>query len=604
MPNLDSGNEMEKPMEKIDNNDPVVELQDVSYTHVGKDAPTLRNVNLTIQRGTVNMIVGPSGSGKTTLCDIISGIIPHLYDGELTGNVLVDGLDTREHDVNHIARKVGKVFQDPEVMFSMLKVEDEIAFGPENLGFDLPAMKAAVDASLEYVDLVPLRNSLVWELSGGQVQRLGLGCILAMKTPVVIMDEPTANLDPLATRNVHSLIMRLRSEGTTVILVTKELDEFLAQADQVLVLDQGQIVLTGTPQEIIDDHGDFLAEELGVWLPEVCELGLGLRKDHLLVGQHIPLTVESALEALNQNHIQFLKEVPKEQVDLRPNANRVHGQGPVLISAENLRYRYPSGRQALKGISFEIHHGDLVAIVGRNGAGKSTLSKLLVGLLKPTDGDLNLFGKQAAEWKITDLSNKIALVFQNPEHQFLTDTVYDEIAYGYIANGVTDEDELDRSVERILDMLDLKDVVHDHPFALSAGKKRRLGVAAMLATSPEVLVVDEPTYGQDKAMTNSLMNLILQLRDSGITIIMITHSMRLVEEYVDHAIVMNEGLITFDGNTSDLFCQTEILEEASLTVTTLQELISDLCEIGKQVPEEARSVSDFIAAVSQPVAEG
>jgi energy-coupling factor transport system ATP-binding protein len=396
---------------------------------------------------------------------------------------------------------------------------------------------------------------------------------------------------------VNDLMLSLQEQGTTVILVTKELDEFLAQADQVLVLNAGAVVFAGPPQEIIDEQCDYLADELGVWLPEVCELGLGLRKKGLLNGKHIPLTVDHTLSLLEDIQVTFEPSLNGRQSDLDPTGQDVlEVERSALISAQNLRYAYGK-REALKGISFEVRRGELLAIVGRNGAGKSTLSKLLVGLLRPMSGKLELFGKDASRWKVEDLAKRLALVFQNPEHQFLTDTVFDEIAYSFLAKGVEEEEELKQSVNRILTMLDLEDVANDHPFALSAGKKRRLGVAAMLVGSPEVLVVDEPTYGQDRAMTKSLMDLILQLRKMGITIIMITHSMRLVEEYVDRAIVMNEGLITFDGKVAELFRCPEILEDASLTVTTLQELLVELSHRNRRVGSNVRTIDAFLDAI-------
>jgi energy-coupling factor transport system ATP-binding protein len=577
----------------------IISLRDMSYCHVGKDTPALQHISLEIKRGTLNMIIGPSGSGKTTLCDILAGVIPHLYGGKLTGEVILDGLNTIQHEVHEIALKVGKVFQDPEVMFSMLEVEDEIAFGPENIGLNRDVITERVESTLEYVELTELRHNLVWELSGGQVQKLGLASILAMRTPIIILDEPTANLDPVATRNVHSLALRLKEEGVTVILVTKETDEFLSQADYVFVLNEGRLILSGRPQEIVDQHGDYLAEQLGIWLPEVCELGLGLRKKGLALHTHIPLTVEAALALLEDARAEFTSGDYKQENN-HPIASDISDvERSVLISAQDLCYSYPGGRTALTGISFQVRRGDLLAIVGRNGAGKSTLSKLLVGLLKPGGGRLEMFGQDAFKWNITELSQKIALVFQNPEHQFLTDTVFDEIAYSYISKSGTevDTDELRQSVQRVLAMLDLADVAQDHPFALSAGKKRRLGVAAMLVGSPEVLVVDEPTYGQDKAMTSSLMDLILQLRKRGITIVMITHNMRLVEEYADRVIVMNQGLTTFDGHPRDLFHRPEIMEQASLKVTTLQTLVNELGNRGKLITTQIRSIDDFLDAL-------
>lgn len=580
-------------------NDAIISLRDVSYYHVDKDAPALQDINMQIKRGSLSMIIGPSGSGKTTLCDILAGVIPHLYGGRLSGEVIIDGLNSVEHEVQDIALKVGKVFQDPEVMFSMLEVEDEIAFGPENLARDRSTIAESVERTLEYVGLTELRHNLVWELSGGQVQKLGIGCILAMQTPVIILDEPTANLDPVATNNVHSLAMRLKEEGNTVILVTKESDEFLAQADYVFVLNEGKLVLSGEPQEILDKHGDFLAEELGIWLPEVCELGLGMRKRGLLTPVHIPFTVEDAIAILEDVSIEVATPSHSANEINRTNPDKPNADSSVLVSARDLCFSYPGGQQALKGISFEVRRGDLLAIVGRNGAGKSTLSKLLVGLLKPSSGTLTLFGKDATQWRVAELARKIALVFQNPEHQFLTDTVFDEIAYSYLSKSTAevDPDELEQSVKRVLSLLELEDVAQDHPFSLSAGKKRRLGVAAMLVGSPEILVVDEPTYGQDKAMTSSLMDLILELRKRGITIVMITHSMRLVQEYADRAIVMNEGIITFDGLPSELFRHPEIMERASLKATTLQILVSALRDMRVPIPKEVRSVDDFLAAI-------
>jgi energy-coupling factor transporter ATP-binding protein EcfA2 len=583
------------------NNDAIISLKGVSYYHAGRDTPALQDIDLQVKRGALSMIVGPSGSGKTTLCDIIAGVIPHLYGGRLTGEVTIDGLNTVEHEVYETALKVGKVFQDPEVMFSMLEVEDEIAFGPENLSMPAKEIAEIVERVLGYVQLTKVRHNLVWELSGGQIQRLGLGCILAMQTPIIVLDEPTANLDPVATRNVHALALKLKEEGATVILVTKESDEFLAQADWIFVLNKGRLEFSGRPQEIIDHHGNYLAQELGIWLPEICELGIGLRNRRCLPVAHIPLTVEDALSTFKNAKLEFSTPFDGPNANDRTDCGGHSAERPVLIAARDLTFSYSGDRPALKGVSFEVRRGDLLAIVGRNGAGKSTLSKLLVGLLRPQGGTLELFGQDATKWQIPELARKIALVFQNPEHQFLTDTVFDEIAYSYLSQSAGDiePDELKRSVNHMLAMLGLEDVAHDHPFALSAGNKRRLGVAAMLVGSPEVLVVDEPTYGQDKAMTRSLMDLVLGLRSKGIAIIMITHNMRLVEEYADQVIVMNEGLITFDGIPADLFSHLDIVERASLSITSLHILLDALRQEGKSIPP-VKSVDEFLNVISRP----
>ncbi|MDZ7844475.1 MAG: ABC transporter ATP-binding protein [Anaerolineales bacterium] len=238
-------------------NEPIAEIKNVTYTHWNQDQPTLHDVSLKIQPGTLNVLVGPSGSGKSTLCGLLNGVIPHLLGGELHGDVFVQGKNTRELEVKNLSQQVGRVFQDPETMFAMLYVDDEIAFGPENLCLEVESIKSTVEELLEMTDLVDRRNNLVWNLSGGQVQKLGLASVLAMRPEMIVLDEPTSNLDPGATENVHDLLLTLRKEGITVLLVTRELDEFLAEADQLIVLEQGSIHGADSP-------GKFYAEMAGI----------------------------------------------------------------------------------------------------------------------------------------------------------------------------------------------------------------------------------------------------------------------------------------------------------------------------------------------------
>ncbi len=268
-----------------------------------------------------------------------------------------------------------------------------------------------------------------------------------------------------------------------------------------------------------------------------------------------------------------------------------------MISARDLTYTYPGGTHALKGVSLDIRAGEMLAIVGRNGAGKSTLARMLVGLLKPQGGDLQLFGKPAQRWKVQDLANNIALVFQNPEHQFLTDTVEDEIGYSLLARGVSDPAERKKIIAETLEMLGLSGVTSLHPFALSAGMKRRLGVATMLVSQPQVLVVDEPTYGQDKQMTETLMSLMEEIRAKGIAIVMITHDMRLVQEYAKRVVVMSEGLIHYNGSPAGLFHCEDVLKAANLRPTILLELMQTLEAQGICIQGEINNTSDFVNAL-------
>jgi energy-coupling factor transport system ATP-binding protein len=451
---------------------------------------------------------------------------------------------------------VGHVLQDPEAMFATLYVEDEIAFGPENLQTPVEAIRADVEQLLAEIQMALQRRNLVWNLSGGQAQKLGLAAILAMKPEMIVLDEPTANLDPQATRSVHELILKLRQQGMTVLLVTRELDDFILEAaDQLLVLKDGSLLAAGSVQQVLREYGNEMLHSLGIWLPETVEIGLALQQRLGIILERIPITTTETLALLQSRGLlgKELNGIPTAKLSGPAGPEGYRPAGEVLVSASDLEFVYGRTFRALKGISLEVRAGEMLAIVGRNGAGKSTLAKLMVGLLRPQSGELTLFGRPARHWKVEDLADNIALVFQNPEHQFLTDTVFDEIAYSVMAHGETDEQSVRRKVEEMLHELGLEEVAKLHPFSLSAGMKRRLGVATMLVCQPRILLVDEPTYGQDKQMTHTLMALMEEIRARGVTIVMITHDMRLVQEYAERVIVMSDGNILFDGDPAGLF---------------------------------------------------
>lgn len=543
------------------------------------------DINLTIRRGAFTLLVGPSGSGKSTLCMALTGIVPQILGGKLTGAINVNGRDASKTPVQELAQSAGMLFQDPEWMFATLKVEDEIAFGPENLRRDPKQIIESVEKTLNFVGLQALRKNLVWALSGGQTQKLGLASVVAMDTPLIILDEPTANLDPAATHAVHRLILKLRDEGKAVLLVTKDLDEFMAEADDMILLAEGRVLAQGAPRDIVAQHGDKMLE-LGVWLPEPTEIGLRLKADGKF-DKPVPLTVDEAAAVFAET--KFRASSPDQKLVAEPE---------TLIHADNVEFTYSNNFKALRGVSFDIKQGEIVAIVGQNGAGKSTLSKLLVGLQKPTAGEMTMFGRSAKRWKVQELANHIALVFQNPEHQFLCDTVREELAYSLLAQGVDDAEVVNKRVEEMLARLDIADAADSHPFSLSAGAKRRLGVATMLiGGSAKLLIVDEPTYGQDRRLTERLIQLINKLREEGIAVLMITHDMRLVDAHIDRAIVMANGEKIFDGSPNELFQSPGLIERASLRTTSLRRLVDGLRLRGVSVPDGLNTVDDFIGAM-------
>jgi energy-coupling factor transport system ATP-binding protein len=568
----------------------LVDVRNVTYTHWNHQAPTLRDLSFQIRRGTLNVLVGPSGSGKTTVCDLFNGKIPHLLGGDFKGDVFIDGTNTRDVEVKDLASKVGQVFQDPESMFAALYVEDEIAFGPENLRVDPAKIKVITQDLLELTGLIPYRHNLVWALSGGQIQKLGVAAVLAMQPDLIILDEPTSNLDPAATHYMHQLFLSLRDAGKTVLLVTRELDDFLAKVDQLLVLEEGQVHACGSPCDVLIEHGCYMTDSLGVWLPETVEIGLAL-SEPCTTQQGVPITVNETFDLLAQQNLLHAGLMGEEQ------SLPLWDHQQPLIHLENLSYGYTEGTLALQDVSLDIRAGEMLAIVGRNGAGKSTLAKLLVGLLKPQKGELTLFGKSARHWKIQDLAAHISLVFQNPEHQFLTDTVSEEIEYSLLSRGVNEESEVKDGIQNMLTLLGLTDFSAQHPFSLSAGMKRRLGVATMLVGDPQVLLVDEPTYGQDKGMTTTLMSIMNDIRARGIAVVMITHDMRLVQEYAGRVVVMNEGLVLYDGPPAGLFECEPILTAANLRPTLLHQLLKKIQDAGYPVRGGIRTTPDLLHAI-------
>ena len=572
--------------------DVLVKVQHVTYTHWNQASPTLREVSLRIKRATLNVLVGPSGSGKSTLCDLFNGVIPHLSGGSFEGDVWIDGVNTREVEVKDLAPKVGRVFQDPEIMFATLFVEDEIAFGPENLRFDVATILSVREKLLADTNLAPRRHHLVWNLSGGQIQKLGLASVLAMQPQMIVLDEPTSNLDPAATRNVHEMVLSLRREGITVLLVTRELDEFLAEADQLFVMAEGRLVTSGRPHDVLREQGDYMVDSLGVWLPETSELGIALKREGLIKGAEIPITVHETLSMLEREGL--LARLGADESGLSAVHRSTPTIGDILLSGKDLRYAYPGGTEALRGVSLDIRAGDWLMILGRNGAGKSTLASMMVGLLRPQHGELVVSGRPIQRWKVQDLANHIALVFQNPEHQFLTDSVSDEIGYSLLAHGFSSGPEVERQTGEMLELLGLRGVADRHPLALSAGLKRRLGVATMLVGKPQVLLVDEPTYGQDKAMTHTLMALMQEIRATGVAVVMITHDMRLVQEYAERVVVMSEGVVLYDGPSAGLFDRADILAGSNLRRTILHELLAAMRQAGIPFLGEVRRTSDLV----------
>lgn len=541
----------------------MIHIEALSVKYPGRKQPVLRDLSLHVRKGETLLILGPSGSGKSSLALTFNGLIPHSIGEIIAGSVRVNGLDTRTQPVAELAQQVGIVFQDPDAQFATLKVEDEIVFGLENLRADPAEMDTKVDGALQQVGMAHARQRPVFALSGGEKQRVALAALLAMKPEVLIFDEPTANLDSVGTQQVFALLAQLKArQQHTLVLIEHKLDELMHLVDRVVVLDlQGRVFADGEPRAVFDEHGNEL-KRVGVWMPQVCLLAHELRQRGVTLSK-FPITLGEAVKTV-------------EPLLAASAPRRIQAAAPAIEPADSalevrdLSFAYGL-MPALHRISLNVERGDFLAIVGPNGAGKSTLARHLIGLLTPPSGSVFLDGKDLAHFSAKEIARKIAYVFQNPEHQFVTERVADEVAYGLRVAGLPESDVLARST-RLLETFGLARYAKANPFTLSHGEKRRLSVAAMLAMGQEILILDEPTFGQDERNAAALMGMLRDLNAQGKTVVMITHDMRLVAEYARRTAVMMAGRIEFFGEPHQLFQQPELLAQAHLNLPPLARL--------------------------------
>jgi len=572
---------------------PVARIESFSCWFANAKTPTLTDLDLTLDEGSLTLLLGASGAGKTTLALALNGIIPHVLPARTRGKVFIDGLDTSAHSVAELATHVGVIFQDPDSQFVTLYVRDEVAFGPENLRLGRPEIRARLASASAFVGVGDWERRYVYELSGGQKQRVNLASLLAMRPRLLVLDEPTANLDPRTATEVWDLIAGLRDQGgLTILVIENRLEDLDPRVDRLLVMDAGRLRFDGAPRRVMDEHGEEIMDELGLWVPQCCELELLLRRERARSSRSLPVTVAEALQAYE--HYRFA--LPNQPIK---DAQSPETAGPIL-EARRASYIYPTGTVALRNVSLAIRPGELVAIVGPNGSGKTTLVKHFLGLLKPTSGDVVAFGRDTREARVRDLASRIGLVFQFPEHQFVKDTVEEELVFSVRASG-TPEAEIPGRVREFIGLFDLVGLEQRHPFSLSGGQKRRLSVAAVVITRPNVLILDEPTYCQDRRNTMQMMRTVVDLLGGGaqsnsLSVVLVTHDMRLVADYAHRAVVMRQGEIVFDGSVSAMFADPDLLASANLELPAALELIYGLQARG-QLDRSVISLAGLVRAV-------
>ena len=543
----------------------------LSFSYQNTTAPALQDISGEMSQGSFTMVMGHSGAGKSTLCCAINGLVPRFLRGDYTGRVMAEGMEAGKNSVPDMARAVGIVLQDFEAQLFSTNVELEVAFGLENQCLPRTAMEERIHAYLRVVGLEELLRRDTATLSGGQKQRLAIGSVLAMETPVLVMDEPTTDIDPEGRHHILSLIRRLRTRERT--LVVTDLDaEAAVHADQIWLLKDGQLASKGTPAEILTDSS--LIESCGIR-----PLGtIALFQAMNWPGQ--PLTVEDAATEI-ENHRLYCPHRPERE------AISALASGKVILETRNLSYRYSAGStNALSDIDLTIHEGDFVAMLGQNGSGKTTLAKHFNGLLKPTAGEMFVRGRPVNNYRRDELAREVGYVFQNPDHQIFAPTVGEEVSFGPRILGI-DRKTLERNIAEALDATGLSGFEDKNPFLLNRGERQRVAVASILAVKPAVIILDEPTTGLDYVHQRDTMEMLKRLNQLGHTIIVITHAMWIAEAYARRSILMKEGRILLDGPTSTVFSDENMLAAASLAP-------SDLIRLRNRLGLAAMTLTDMV----------
>ena len=536
----------------------MIELKDFSFQYKAQSEPTLKNLNLTIYKGEKVLIVGPSGSGKSTIGQCLNGIIPNIYKGTSSGQFLIQGKEAFDLSIYEKSHLVSTVLQDTDGQFIGLSVAEDLAFALENDMVDLGTMKERVQSWAERLDLMKLLDHRPQDLSGGQKQRVSLAGVLIDESPILLFDEPLANLDPKSGQDIIDLIDQIHEEqGTTTIIIEHRLEDVLYRpVDRVILINQGQVLYNGQPDELL--RTTLLAEN-------------GIREPLYLT------TLRQLGQDIDQlEHLDRLEDIELTGVNRSiPEATFTKtGETEELLKLEQISFAYQENHPILKDISLTIPKGQRLAIVGKNGAGKSTLAKAICGFIT-TDGQYTSRGEDIKQESVKERAERVGYVLQNPNQMISTNMIFDEVALGLRLRGISEEDIKER-VYQALKTCGLYEFRKWPISALSYGQKKRVTIASILVLGPEILVLDEPTAGQDQRNYTDIMEFLDSLQEKGHTIVMITHDMQLMLDYSDRALVVSDGQILADLSPAELFTHPDILQEANLKETSIFALANRL----------------------------
>lgn len=538
-----------------------IEFLDFSFKYASQDKATLKGINLSIKSGEKIVIIGPSGSGKSTLGQCLNGLIPHAIKGEMSGSLsinetLVSGLSMQDY-----SKSVGTVLQDSDSQFVGLSIAEDIAFALENDMVPQVDMQAIVKKTAQMVDLDELLEHSPYALSGGQKQRVSLAGILVDDTDTLLFDEPLASLDPKTGKTAIEIIDQLHQEtGKTIIIIEHRLEDVLHRhVDRVILMEHGQIVADMTPDELIVSpllHKHGIREPLYI---------------SALKAANCPILSEDKPAFIEKMNIQKHQRLLTKWFHEQPPIERIEA-GQPLLEVDALSYSYDGDKNALEDISFTINRGEFVSILGNNGSGKSTITKLIMGLVTADSGCIKFNGEDLADLSIFDRAQKVGVVMQNPNHMISHHMIFDEIAFG-LRNRGFDEKSVTDKVTQVLELCGLIKYRHWPIEALSYGQKKRVTIASILVLEPELLILDEPTAGQDHRNYTSMLQFIQRLNKKlGITVLIISHDMHLVLEYTSRSIVIAKSKLIANAPVSQIFSDPELLDRANLKVTSLYTL--------------------------------
>ena len=552
---------------------PIIEFKDFTYKYRTQSKPTLKNINLSIYKGEKVLIIGSSGSGKSTIAKCINGLIPSSYPGKISGSLSVCGLNPEKEGIFGMSKHVGTVLQDTDGQFIGLTVAEDIAFALENDNVPFDEMHKKVDEAAKIVDVEKLLKSVPGALSGGQKQRVSLAGILVDDVEVLLFDEPLANLDPAAGKRIISLIDEInKNQGKTVIIIEHRLEDVLYKdVGRIIIVEDGQIAADETPDKLLCTD---LFREKGIreplYIAALKHAGCSLKPEDK------PMHIESMnVEPYKAQFLNWFKKT--ERPPLVPAKEKV-------LELKDVCFKYEEEKPyTVENINFAINRGEMVSIVGTNGAGKSTIASLICGFNKQNKGQIFINGEEISSLSIKQRGEKVGFVMQNQNQMISKPIIFDEVALGLKVRKVP-EAEIKERVNNALKICGMYPYRNWPISAISFGQKKRVTIASILVMNPEIIILDEPTAGQDYAHYTEIMEFLRKLnREQNLTILMVTHDMHLMLEYTDRAIVISDGHVIADGRSSVILTDETITEEASLKKTSLYDLA---LKCGIEKPDE------------------